>query len=143
MVLIRLTLASSTSRILDKHTHMNKFGQVLTPEEVAAVPVPSDPWIEPTAIEPVPTPEEMATWMPDQASEKRCWRIEVNVQTGEVTYTELSLEEYRARHVAKIVSRNEYVLRKQAETRQAARNAIMEALVDKIEADPTVLDRIK
>lgn len=110
------------------------FGKVLTPAEVAAVPTSSEPWIEPTEIQPVPTVEQMETWMPDLDPTKKRFRWEQNVQTGERKAIELTLEEYRHRHVAKIKSRNEYVLRKVEEVRKAKRQAILEKLIDAEEA---------
>lgn len=113
---------------------MREFGKELTPEQVAVAETTArQPFNEPTQIVPVPTPEEMATWMPDPAPEKMRWRKSVNVQTGKVTYTELSLEEYRTRHVAKIVSRNEYVQRKAEEARKARRQALLEAFIDTLD----------
>ena len=110
------------------------FGKVLTPEEVAAVPMPSSPWIEPTEIVPIPTAEQMAMWMPDADPAHKRFRWEQNVQTGIRQAIELTLDEYRARHVAKIKSRNEYVLRKREETRKAKRQALLEKLLDAEEA---------
>ena len=113
---------------------MHKFGQVLTPEEVVAIQRPSPPWVEPTAIQSVPTPEEMVTWTPDPAPECRCFRWEQNVQTGERKAIELTLDEYRARHVAKIESRNAYVVCKQIKAVKAKRAALLEKLLDELEA---------
>jgi len=119
------------------------MSRILTKEEVAlADSTGRQPWNEPTEIVPVPTPEEMAVWQPDPDPTKVRYRKQVNVSTGEVKYIELTLEEYRERHVNKIKSRNEYVLRKRAETKKAVRDALMKRLMDKIEADPTILDRI-
>jgi hypothetical protein len=92
------------------------------------------PFNPPTEIEAVPTPEEMQNWYPDPAPEKMRWRTEVNVTTGERKHIELTLEEYRARHVAKIVSRNEYVARQAEEARKAKRAALLEKLLDEAEA---------
>ena len=111
---------------------MNKFGEILTQEEVAQAVPPA--WIEPTEIIVVPTPEQMATWIPDPAPEKRRFRWEQNVVTGERKAIELTLDEYRTRHVGKIVSRNEYVLRKAEEVRKAKRQALLEKLLDAEEA---------
>ena len=99
-------------------------------------------WVAPTEVMPVPTPEEMANWYPDEASENVCFRWEQNVTTGERKAIELTLDEYRARHVAKIVSKNKHVLRKQSEAKAAARKALNDRLVDALEADPTLLDRL-
>lgn len=121
---------------------MREFGKVLSPEQIAAVPSPSKPWVEPTEIVPVPTPEEMATWFPSEAAEDCRFGWEQNVTTGERKAIELTLDEYRQRHVNKIVSRNEYVVRKAAEDKAAARKALTDRLVDALEADPTLLDRI-
>ena len=114
---------------------MNKFGKELTADEVAlADSTGRQPFSPPTEIVPVPTDAEMATWMPDPAPEKRRYRKEVNVSTGEVKYIELTLDEYRERHVAKIKSRNEYVQRQADEARKAKRAALMERLLDEMEA---------
>ena len=119
------------------------MSRILTKEEVAlADSTGRQPFNPPTELVPVPTDAEMATWMPDPDPSRVRYRKEVNVTTGEVKYIELTLDEYRARHVAKIKSRNEYVLRKQAEVKQASRDALMKLLMDKIEADPTIIDRI-
>lgn len=111
------------------------MSRILTTEEVAiAQRTALQPFNPPTEIVPVPTPEEMATWMPDPAPEKIRWRTEFNVTTGERKHVELTLEEYRARHVAKIISRNEYVVRKAEDARKARRAAILERLIDAEEA---------
>jgi hypothetical protein len=121
---------------------MREFGKVLTAAEVAAVPTPSRPWVEPTDVVPVPTPEEMHNWFPNEEPGMRRFRWEVNVQTGERKAIELTLEEYRERHVGKIRSKNEYFQRKQAEAKKAARQALMDKLVDRMEADPGLIDRL-
>ena len=122
---------------------MREFGKQIDPEQVAVAQTTAlQPFNEPTEVVAVPTPEEMATWMPDEAPENMRWRTEVNVTTGEKKHIELSLEEYRARHVAKIVSRNEYVVRKAAEAKAAQRKALQDRLVDALEADPTLIDRL-
>jgi len=113
---------------------MREFGKILTPEQIAAVPTPSKPWVEPTEILPVPTVEEMQSWYPDEADERRTFRWEQNVITGERKAIELTLDEYRARHVAKIVSKNEWFLRKQADDKKAKRAALLEKLLDEMEA---------
>jgi hypothetical protein len=109
---------------------MREFGKVLTADEIAAVPTPSKAWVEPTGLQPVPTPEEMANWFPSEVAEDRRFRWEQNVTTGERKAIELTLEEYRARHVAKIVSKNEYVVRKAAEAVAARRKAVLDRLID-------------
>jgi len=102
----------------------------LTLAEVAlADTTAKHPFNEPTEIVPVPTPEEMAVWTPDRDPTRVRYRKEVNVSTGEVSYYELTDDEYRARHVAKIISRNEYVARKRAEAEKAAHDADMEAML--------------
>jgi hypothetical protein len=123
---------------------MREFGKVIADPGflVAAIEGGTRPWAEPTEIVPVPTPEEMQNWYPDEAPEKCRFRWEINVQTGERKAIELTLDEYRARHVAKAVSRNEYIQRKRADDKAAARKALMESLVDKLEADPTLLDKL-
>lgn len=110
------------------------FGKVLTLEEIAAVPTPSDPWVEPTEVVSVPTAEQMETWMPDSDPTKRRFRWEQNVQTGVRKAIELTLEEYRHRHVAKIKARNEYIVKKAEDVRKAKRQAILEKLIDAEEA---------
>lgn len=109
---------------------MREFGAVLTPEQVAAVPRPGKPWVEPTEIQPVPTPEEMQNWYPDESPEKRRFNWEINVVTDERKAVELTLDEYRARHVAKIVSNNEYVLRQREKAKAARRQAALDRLID-------------
>jgi len=109
---------------------MREFGKVLTPEQVDAVPRPSKPWVEPTEIQPVPTAAEMATWFPSETDEDRRFRWEQNVTTGERKAIELTLDEYRARHVAKIISKNEYVMSKAAEAVAARRKAVLDRLID-------------
>lgn len=114
---------------------MREFGKVITDEAFleAAIIGGRAPWVEPTEIVPVPTTEEMQNWYPDEAPEKCRFRWEINVQTGERTATELTLEEYRQRHINKIKSRNEYVLRKREEERQARRKVILEKFIDELE----------
>lgn len=112
------------------------MSRILTKEQVAiAQQTALQPFNEPTEVVPVPTPEEMENWYPDPAPEKVRWRTEHNVATGEVKHIELTLEEYRARHVAKIKSRNEYVERKRAEKAKADRDAAMQRMLDKFIAD--------
>lgn len=123
---------------------MREFGQVITDPIFLAAAIEGGrmPWVEPTELQPIPTDAEMQNWYPDEAPEKCRYRLEVNVSTGERKYIELTLDEYRQRHVAKIESRNQHVLRKRYEARAASRKAKLEALLDKIEIDPTILDRI-
>lgn len=110
----------------------HKFGQVLTPEDIETIFTPS-PWVEPTAVQPVPTAEEMAVWLPDADPAKRHFRWEQNVITGERKAIELTLDEYKARHIGKIISRNEYVVRKAAEIRKTRREALLEAFLDTLD----------
>ena len=111
------------------------MSRILTEADIALAQTTAlQPWRQPTEIQPVPTYEEMQNWQPDPAPEQRRWRTEINVQTGERKYIELSLEEYRARHVAKIKSRNEYVIRKTEEARLAKRKALLEKMLDELEA---------
>ena len=93
-------------------------------------------------IKPVPTAEEMQNWFPDPSPEKRRFRVEVNVQTGERKEIDLTLDEYRQRHVNKIIHGNARVLRKREETKQVARKALMDRLVDRLEVDPDLIDRL-
>jgi len=89
---------------------------------------------------PIPTPEEMLNWFPDPAQPR--FRIELNVMTGERKEIELTLEEYRRRHVAKLISRNEREALQVERQRLIARQAVLDALLDKIEADSTIIDRL-
>lgn len=111
-----------------------KFGQVLTAEEVAAVPTPSKAWVEPIEVIVIPTAEEMATWMPDPAPENRRFRWEQNVITGERKAIELTLDEYRQRHINKLIGRNEWLQNKLKDERKAKRDALLEKLLDELEA---------
>jgi hypothetical protein len=114
---------------------MRQFGQVITKEEAAlADSTGRQPFNPPTEIVAVPSAEEMATWMPDPAPERRRYRTEINVSTGETKYVELTLEEYRARHVAKIQSRNEWLTAQGEAARKAKRQALLEKLLDEAEA---------
>jgi hypothetical protein len=81
-------------------------------------------------MERVPTPEEMQNWFPDPAPEKRRFAIVVNVTTGERTEVELTLEEYRQRHVNKIISRNRREARAIEDARKARRQAALDRLID-------------
>ena len=112
------------------------MSRLLTEEEVALAQTTAlQPWVQPTAIQSVPTDEEMQNWYPDPDPIKRRWKTEINVQTGERKHIELSLDEYRLRHIAKIKSRNAWFLRNQEEIRQAKRKALLEALIDQLEKD--------
>ena len=111
------------------------MARILTEEEVTLAQTTAlQPWREPTEIQEVPTYEEMQNWYPDPAPEQRRWRTEINVQTGERKYIELSLEEYRLRHIAKIKGRNEWLLKNREEIRQAKRKVLLEKLLDEMEA---------
>ena len=111
------------------------MGKILTKEQVSIAQTTAlQPFNEPTEVVPVPTDEEMKNWYPDPAPEKVRWRTEHNVSTGEVTHYELTLEEYRARHVAKIKSRNEWLQRKQQEERKAIRAKLLEKFLDELES---------
>ena len=113
---------------------MREFGQELTIEEVALAQTTARlPFNEPTDLVPVPTPEEMTMWLPDPSPEKRRWRKEVNVSTGKVRFIELTLDEYKTRHVAKAISRNKYVEQKRIEAHKARRTALLEKLLDEAE----------
>lgn len=114
-----------------------KFGQVLTDEDIALVVTPPKE-IEPTEIQSVPTDMEMATWMPNPDPTQRRFKWEMNVQTGERKATELTLDEYRKRHVNKIKLHNELVLQRREEARLARRQAILEKLIDDLEAKERV-----
>lgn len=73
-------------------------------------------------MQPVPTREEMQSWYPNPAPEKRRVRYEVDVITRQRNEIELTLEEYRARHVAKIIAANE------REARETQRQVSVEKL---------------
>ena len=118
--------------------------RILTLEEVTVAQKGAlQPWVQPTEIQVVPTPEEMAKWQPSGLPEDVRWRTEINVTTGERKWIELTLDEYRARHVAKIVSKNEWLLKSRADAEAAAKKAQLDAFVDALAADPTLLDKIK
>lgn len=73
----------------------------------------------------------------------RPFRWEVNVQTGERRQIELTDTEI-ARLVVKKAERDVIAAVRNAEiARQAARQSRLDALLDKLEADPTILDRIR
>lgn len=84
-------------------------------------------------MEPVPTPAEMLQWYPDPAPEKRRFEIIVNVQTGERSRRELTLAEYRQRHVNKIISRNRREAQAVEDARTARRKALLEAFIDTLD----------
>ena len=113
---------------------MREFGKVITEEFFEAAKIGGrKPWVEPTEILPVPTPEEMGNWYPDEAAENCRFRWEQNVATGERKAIELTLDEYRARHVAKIISRNEWLRRNREAKRVAKRQALVDAFIDTLE----------
>ena len=73
----------------------------------------------------------------------RPFRWEVNVQTGERRQIELTDAEI-ARATTKQAAEDAANIIRDAElARRAARQAKLDALLDKIEADPTILDRIR
>ena len=120
------------------------MGRILTWEEVQVAMIGAHkPWVQPTEILPVPTPEEMANWQPSGDPEDVRWRTEINVTTGERKWIELTLDEYRARHVAKIIEKNRWLLKSRADAEAAAKKATLDAFVDALAADPTLLDKIK
>ena len=111
------------------------MGRILTFEEVTMAQKGAlKPWVEPTQIMPVPTDAEMKNWYPSTAPEDVRWRTEINVTTGERKWIELTLEEYRARHVAKIISKNEWLIKQREDESQAKRKALLEKLLDNMEA---------
>ena len=81
----------------------------------------------------VPTSEEMLDWFPSSLPEDRRFTIEINVQTGERKEIDLTLDEYRARHVSKIISKNRRELRAIEDARQARRNILLQEFIDSLE----------
>jgi len=116
------------------------MSRILTKEQVEiAKQTAMQPFNEPTEIVDVPfaTGAELLAsgWQPKREPENVRWRTEHNVATGEVTHYELTDLEYAERHLAKMRSRNEYVLRKRAEKAKADRDAAMQRMLDKFMAD--------
>ena len=72
----------------------------------------------------------------------RPFRWEINVQTGERRQIELTEAEIARAAAAATVETAANMVRDAAEARKTARQAKLEALLDKLEADPTLLDRI-
>ena len=77
---------------------------------------------------PIPTPEEMLSWQPDPAQKRTRWTHDI--ATGKSTEVELTLDEYRARHVAKIKSQNEREASNLAEQQREERQRVLNALID-------------
>lgn len=75
----------------------------------------------------VPTDEELRNWQPDPAQKR--YRIELNVATGETKRIELTLEEYRQRHRAKMISQNEREARDLDEQQKEERERVLEWLI--------------
>lgn len=112
------------------------MGRILTAEQVSlADSTGRQPFNPPTEIVAVPTAEEMAVWEPSRDPTRARYRKEVNVTTGEVKHIELTDDEYRERHVAKIKSRNEWLLRQRADAAKAVRDEAMQRMLDKFIAD--------
>ena len=74
---------------------------------------------------------------------ERPFRWAVNVQTGERRRIELTDAEIAHGDAVKSVENAEVALRNADRAQQAARQAKLDALLDKLEADPTILDRIR
>ena len=70
-------------------------------------------------------------------------RIEINVQTGERKVIELTPAEIAKAQAKKAVEDADNALKAIAAAAKASRQAKLDALLDKIEADPTILDRIR
>jgi hypothetical protein len=79
----------------------------------------------------------MQSWLPSPAPEDRRFRVEVNVRTGRRTERELTLDEYRARHVAKLTEWNRRDAEAEATARKARRQALLDRLLDEMEAKET------
>ena len=119
------------------------MSRILTEAEVKLAQTTAlQPWKEPTEIIPVPTPEEMENWYPNPAPEAVRWRTEINIGTKERKWIELTLEEYRARHVAKIKANNEWLLRTRVLAGKANREEKLNTLIDALITDPTLLDKL-
>lgn len=73
----------------------------------------------------------------------RPFRWEVNVQTGERQQIELTDAEIVSADANAAIEATATAVRDAARERKAARQAKLDALLDKIEADPTILDRIR
>ena len=73
----------------------------------------------------------------------RLFRREVNVQTGEHRRVELTDEEIARAESKKAAEDVAAGARNVANARKAARQAKLDALLDKLEADPTLIDRIR
>lgn len=69
-------------------------------------------------------------------------RIEVNVQTGEKIVVPLSLEEIVDAEQRTAAEKTLQAIRQQEESIKQLRQQALDALLDKIEADPTILDRL-
>ena len=74
---------------------------------------------------------------------ERPFRWDVNVQTGERRQIELTDAEIARAERKKAAEDVAADARDAANARKAARQAKLEALLDKLEADPTLLDRIR
>lgn len=73
----------------------------------------------------------------------RPFRWEVNVQTGERKQLDLTDAEIAEAQVRRAEEDAKRAAERLLADRKAARQAKLDALLDKIEADPTLLDRIR
>ena len=73
----------------------------------------------------------------------RPFRWEVNVQTGERFRVELTDTEIASADANTVAEAAAAAARETARQREASRQAKLDALLDKIEADPTIIDRIR
>ena len=73
----------------------------------------------------------------------RPFRWEVNVQTGERKQIDLTDAEIAEAQVRRAEEDAKRAAEQLLADRKAARQATLDALLDKIEADPTILDRIR
>ena len=73
----------------------------------------------------------------------RPFRWEVNVQTGERKQLDLTDAEIADAQARKVAEDAKHAAEQLLADRKAARQAKLDALLDKIEADPTLLDRIR
>ena len=88
----------------------------------------------------VPTDEELKSWYPDPAQKR--YHVIFDLRTKKTSKIELSLEEYRARYRAKMISQNEREARDLKTQQKEENERVLKALIDKIKTDPTILDRL-
>ena len=73
----------------------------------------------------------------------RPFRLEINVTTGKRQQIELTDEEIARAEAQTTLETAAATVRDAELARKAARQARLDALLDKMEADPTILDRIR